>query len=241
MSPAIDAKLRTFAGQLVVGAVGTAAASTAAASTTAVNAGTIGFGSVATAFTTAKILTAVAGVGLLVASGTAGYVVVRSFERNTALVASSVGARVSETAPREVPRTKSRQANAPDVTEPTLAPQRKVPEKVPEVGQQSRASEGEPHLQDTSLLARETRMLEVARSALGSDPAQALEITKEHSKLFPKAQLRDERELIAVDALLRLGRRAEAWERAKSRILQEKESLYAKRMRQLFGSDTREE
>jgi hypothetical protein len=78
-------------------------------------------------------------------------------------------------------------------------------------------------------------MLEVARSALGSDPAQALEITREHTKLFPKAQLRDERELIAVDALLRLGRRTEAWERAKTRILQEKDSLYAKRMRQLFG------
>jgi hypothetical protein len=91
------------------------------------------------------------------------------------------------------------------------------------------------------VLAREERLLEVARATLGSDPAQSLEITREHAKLFPLGQLSDERELIAVDALLRLGRRNEAWRRAAPRLAQAPESLYAKRLRQLFGGDAPEE
>lgn len=53
-------------------------------------------------------------------------------------------------------------------------------------------------------------MLARAQGLLGQDPATALSITEGHQRSFPAAMLVEEREVIAVDALVRLGRRDEA-------------------------------
>jgi hypothetical protein len=84
-------------------------------------------------------------------------------------------------------------------------------------------------------LALESQMLEAARSSLASNSAQSLEITIEYAQRFPRGQLRAECEFIAIDALLRLGRRDEAVRRAAPALSQTPDSLYAKRLRQLLA------
>jgi len=83
-------------------------------------------------------------------------------------------------------------------------------------------------------IADEARLLEGARAALAIDPNRALEIANTHQQLYPTGQMSAERELIAVDALLRLGRRTEAEQRAAPRLSQFPNSLYARRLRQLL-------
>lgn len=52
------------------------------------------------------------------------------------------------------------------------------------------------------------------QQVLVSDPNQALLIAEEHARLFPAGDLLQEREVLAVEALVRLGRRNEAKARA---------------------------
>jgi hypothetical protein len=80
-------------------------------------------------------------------------------------------------------------------------------------------------------------MLEMARGALASSPAEALAIADEHAVRFPRGQLGAEREFIAIDALMRLGRTGEAARRAEPRLRQAPGSLYARRLRQLLGGE----
>jgi hypothetical protein len=60
----------------------------------------------------------------------------------------------------------------------------------------------------------EATLLEHARSELASNPAHALQLTAEHAKNYPGGILAQEREVIAIAALRRLGRTAEAEQRA---------------------------
>ncbi len=60
----------------------------------------------------------------------------------------------------------------------------------------------------------ETRLLDRARSLLRNDAAAALELAREHERRFPRGLLVQEREVIAIDALLRTGRRPYAHQRA---------------------------
>jgi hypothetical protein len=60
----------------------------------------------------------------------------------------------------------------------------------------------------------EIQLLQRAQDALGSSPARALDILNQHAARFPGAGLGQEREVIAIDALVRLGRAGEARERA---------------------------
>jgi hypothetical protein len=60
----------------------------------------------------------------------------------------------------------------------------------------------------------EVDLLDEARQALGGNPAKALQLTRLHEQRFPGGVLGQEREVIAIDALSRLGRTAEAKRRA---------------------------
>jgi hypothetical protein len=62
----------------------------------------------------------------------------------------------------------------------------------------------------------EAELLEQARSALKSDPARALARANGHRSRFPGGVLVQEREVIAIQALRRLGRTAEADRRAEA-------------------------
>ena len=84
-------------------------------------------------------------------------------------------------------------------------------------------------------LARETQLLERARQLLGSSPGRALGELAQHQREFPNGALQLEREFLAVDALLRLGRRAEAKKRAAQLRARAPGSIYDRRISQLFG------
>lgn len=60
----------------------------------------------------------------------------------------------------------------------------------------------------------EAKLLERARRELGASPALALTLANEHARRFPRGMLSQEREVIAIAALRRLGRIAEAEARA---------------------------
>jgi hypothetical protein len=58
-------------------------------------------------------------------------------------------------------------------------------------------------------------LLDAARAVLASeDPARSLSVLDEHRRRFPRGQLGEEREALAVQALVALGRYDEARERA---------------------------
>ncbi|HYP88297.1 MAG TPA: hypothetical protein VEQ59_09085 [Polyangiaceae bacterium] len=62
----------------------------------------------------------------------------------------------------------------------------------------------------------EAELLEQARAALKGDPSRALQRANEHARRFPRGVLVQEREVLAIQALRRLGRDAEAERRAEA-------------------------
>lgn len=60
----------------------------------------------------------------------------------------------------------------------------------------------------------EVDYLRHAQAALATSPSEALKMADQHSSLYPRGILVQEREVIAIDALTRLGRRADAAARA---------------------------
>jgi outer membrane protein assembly factor BamD (BamD/ComL family) len=66
-------------------------------------------------------------------------------------------------------------------------------------------------------LTRERALLDPARVALASgDAARALQQTKRHAQEFPKGLLSEEREAIAINALVILGNYAKARQRTEA-------------------------
>jgi hypothetical protein len=58
--------------------------------------------------------------------------------------------------------------------------------------------------------ASEAALLQRAQALLASNPTRALALTQEHASQFPKGQLVQEREVIRIEALRRLGREGQA-------------------------------
>jgi hypothetical protein len=92
----------------------------------------------------------------------------------------------------------------------------------------------EPPPAATSSLAREAAMLEQARSLLASRPSEALAKLEEHAATFPSGQLGLERELLAIDALRRLGRSSDARARAEALLVRARGGLYEERVRRML-------
>ncbi|HEY5955120.1 MAG TPA: hypothetical protein VIV60_01155 [Polyangiaceae bacterium] len=83
-------------------------------------------------------------------------------------------------------------------------------------------------------IAAEADLLERARSLLGESPTRALMLTVEHQERFPRGQMSAERELLAIDALLRLGRTGEAQRRATPFLADGTNQVFAARVRHLL-------
>ena len=83
-------------------------------------------------------------------------------------------------------------------------------------------------------LAAELALLQRAQASLSSNPAAALALTEDHARRYPKGQLGMVREIVAVDALHRLGRHAQADRRARALLGRAKGSLYEERVRDLI-------
>ena len=66
-----------------------------------------------------------------------------------------------------------------------------------------------------------------------TDPAQALVVAEEGHRMFPSGVFAQEREALAISALVRLGQHAEARARAKSFVAAYPESHFVERIRRL--------
>jgi len=114
----------------------------------------------------------------------------------------------------------------PTAGAPTLNPPADLPRAPRPVPPPSASSAGG--------LAAESALLEQARRSLDSAPERALSLVGEHARTFPSGQLAAERRLIEIDALYRVGRRAEARARAERLLAQGGDDLYVGRVRRLL-------
>jgi hypothetical protein len=87
-------------------------------------------------------------------------------------------------------------------------------------------------------LRAEATLLESARALLESRPRAALRATREHVLAHPMGQLESEREMIAIEALQRLGRARAAERRARALLRAHPTGIYADRVRRLLESPT---
>ena len=83
--------------------------------------------------------------------------------------------------------------------------------------------------------ATELELVQRAQAALASDPNRALTLTNEHAVTYPKGELVQEREVIAVEALSRLGRNEEASRRALAFVRRFPQTPYAARLEMAIG------
>jgi hypothetical protein len=83
-------------------------------------------------------------------------------------------------------------------------------------------------------LAEEVALLDRARAALGGNPAEALALTDGHAARYPAGKLGMEREMVAIDALRRLGRTGEARARGEAMLARAQGGLYEDRVRKLL-------
>lgn len=81
----------------------------------------------------------------------------------------------------------------------------------------------------------ELELLREAQRLQASEPAAALAAVARHQRLFPSGILAQEREMVAIDALIRLGRRDAARARAATFLRQYPGSVHAVRIRELVG------
>jgi hypothetical protein len=107
------------------------------------------------------------------------------------------------------------------------------PKPVPSLASAAPSAEPESPPPPFDALAEEVALLEKARAALGGAPAEALALADAHAARFPAGKLGMEREIVAVDALRRLGRAAEARARGEALLGRAKGSLYEERVRKL--------
>jgi hypothetical protein len=79
-------------------------------------------------------------------------------------------------------------------------------------------------------LAGEAKLLNQAHAAMSSDPRQAYAFASAHAKRYPRGQLAAERELIMVQALVKLGRVGEAETRARALRKSAPSRIYGERL-----------
>jgi|GEM_PF-6154081 len=119
----------------------------------------------------------------------------------------------------DAPRTAS--ASEPSV-EPTPAP---AVAPVPHPQPKPAAAQEAPRVSEAELLLK-------ARQALKRDPELALRLASEHQAQYAKGRLTPEREVLAIEALRNLGRKAEADERLHKFEARYPESIHLKRLRE---------
>lgn len=96
------------------------------------------------------------------------------------------------------------------------------------------SSSSKAPLRDT--LAEEELLLEQARRASASSPAEAWGLLEQHRRKFPSGQLSAERAFLSVDVLHRLGKHAAAEREAERLIARFPKSTYAARLRAKQGA-----
>ena len=84
----------------------------------------------------------------------------------------------------------------------------------------------------------ELQLLREAQSVLRSDPARALAVAAEHARRFEDGTLAQEREVVAIEALVALSRLPEARARAERFAARWPRSAHARRLAVILGDDS---
>lgn len=101
------------------------------------------------------------------------------------------------------------------------------------------APKAKPTAPHTPVVAQsEADLLGAAQIALGQDPSRALALTDQHRTAFPGGVLSQEREVIAIEALERLGRTADARARAERFLKAYPDSAHRSKIESLVGRKT---
>ncbi|MBW2524326.1 MAG: hypothetical protein JRI23_09135 [Deltaproteobacteria bacterium] len=107
---------------------------------------------------------------------------------------------------------------APETTaaEQSPPPARIVSAPAPRAGgvPTSAVDTADPPKQSTADVVEEHKLLRAARARLADDPRGAYALTQEHKRRFPRGMLAQEREVIAIEALSRMGKDDAAQSRA---------------------------
>ncbi|HEX2673810.1 MAG TPA: hypothetical protein VHM25_23185 [Polyangiaceae bacterium] len=85
----------------------------------------------------------------------------------------------------------------------------------------------------------ELDIIKEAGQVLKSDPTRALQLTMDHARLYSSGALAEEREVIAIEALARLGRLSAARARAERFLLFYPRSAHLSRIQQVAGLDAK--
>ncbi|HEY8924174.1 MAG TPA: hypothetical protein VIU64_07315 [Polyangia bacterium] len=250
--PSVD-QLRALEARVLAG---TGVATIAAASVVAANQGTqaaVGLGHAWLAALPGKIA-----IGLVVAAAGAGGTVValkRGADTGAHKGAAAVATRSapsragSSLGERPVPRvapapaaasgsfalTRELSMPAPLTAAPTSAPAPVAP--LASGRSRSRPAPSRPTGRAPSSSLEELRLLDLADAAVQSDPSLALRLTEQHARRYPNGLLGDERDVIEIAALVRLGRREPARAKASSFLRAHPGSAYAAKVRALANRD----
>jgi len=189
---------------------------------------------------------AVAGVGAakvaltgIAAVGVAAAVAVGGF---------GVGRGKAPPAPRPIPAVVEKfEARAPEPLEDTALPVEELAPAAPAASRRrhhvrpapaapvAAAPPAEAPTDVASRLREEAALVQRAERLLDADPGAALRLVDERRRRFPTGALDQEAEVVAIDALLRLGRRADAAARARTFEAAHAGSLHARRIKRLMG------
>lgn len=118
-------------------------------------------------------------------------------------------------------------ASTPVQPEPSTAP---VVKATPSAA--SRVPQAWPS-SSTADVEKDARLLQEARSAVATNPARALTLTRDHELHFPTSALTEERQALRIEALARLGRRAEAERELQAFAARFPRSIYTRRLQAL--------
>jgi len=132
-------------------------------------------------------------------------------------------------------------APAPSPSPPT-EPSSATPEppvlsvdQLPSVAPPVRAAAAPSASSSAKAASTELELVQRAQAAIASDPERALALTSEHARAYPAGVFAHEREVIAVEALSRLGRRDESWTRALTLVRRYPRTPYARRLELALG------
>lgn len=89
-------------------------------------------------------------------------------------------------------------------------------------------------VEDADSLARELALLDAARGHLAANPQKSLASLDDYAREFPRGAMKTEAQLMRVETLLALGRRAEATTLARKLAAAERDGLIVRRLHQLL-------
>jgi hypothetical protein len=170
-------------------------------------------------------------VGLAAANG--------SFTRSHVAVSAVARPVASVRAPLPVRRTSRtlEPAESASATSTATAPIALMPSEMNAPPRAELSARPEASAKSEPPVTAEVALLEQARRALASDPGRALGLLAEHAERFPHGTLGVEREVLAVDALVRTSQRTEAEARAARLRASAPGNLYEQRLERILGED----